>query len=88
MNQYESDYLLAQWQPQSLFYEYLEMILQFGFISIFSACFTLGPLFALINNLLEIRLDAKKMITTMRRPVSQRVKNIGKIYILLINILR
>lgn len=54
MPQYESDFLLAQWRPQSLFYEYLEMILQFGFLSIFSACFSLGPIFALINNLLEV----------------------------------
>ena len=53
------------------------MILQFGFLSIFSACFTLGPIFALINNLLEIRLDAKKMIFSIRRPVAQRVKTIG-----------
>ena len=34
-------------------------------------------IFTQINNLLEIRLDAKKMITTTRRPVAQRVKNIG-----------
>ena len=49
MNQCESDFLLNQWKPQSLFYEYLEMILQFGFLSIFSACFSLGPVFALVS---------------------------------------
>jgi len=53
------------------------MVLQFGFVTIFVAAFPLAPLFALINNTLEIRLDAKKMVEAMRRPVAQRVKNIG-----------
>lgn len=53
------------------------MVLQFGFVTIFVAAFPLAPLFALINNAFEIRLDAKKMITSLRRPVAQRVKNIG-----------
>jgi anoctamin-1 len=77
MPQCEADFLLARWRPQALFYEYLEMVLQFGFVTIFVAAFPLAPLFALINNALEIRLDARKMITSLRRPVAQRVKNIG-----------
>jgi hypothetical protein len=64
--QWEDDFLLSNWSPQSLFYEYLEMVLQFGFVTIFVAAFPLAPLFALINNALEIRLDAMKIITTFR----------------------
>lgn len=75
--QWEDDYCLGVWGPQSLFYEYLEMVLQFGFVTIFVAAFPLAPLFALLNNMFEIRLDAKKIITAYRRPVAQRVKNIG-----------
>lgn len=75
--QWEDDFLLVQWNSQSLFYEYLEMVLQFGFVTIFVAAFPLAPLFALINNALEIRLDGMKIITAFRRPVAQRVKNIG-----------
>lgn len=75
--QWEEDFVLAHWGAQALFYEYLEMVLQFGFVTIFVAAFPLAPLFALINNALEIRLDAKKMISSFRRPVAQRVKNIG-----------
>ena len=77
MPQWEADYMLAGWKPEALFYEYLEMVLQFGFVTIFVAAFPLAPLFALINNALEIRLDAQKMIISLRRPVAQRVKNIG-----------
>ena len=53
------------------------MVLQFGFVTIFVAAFPLAPLFALINNTLEIRLDARKMVTAYRRPVARRVKDIG-----------
>lgn len=31
LNQWEEDYILANWGTQALFYEYLEMVLQFGF---------------------------------------------------------
>ncbi|KAJ6217834.1 hypothetical protein RDWZM_008991 [Blomia tropicalis] len=75
--QWEDDFLLSRWMPTSLFYEYLEMVIQFGFVTIFVSAFPLAPLFALINNVFEIRLDARKMIKTYRRPVAQRVKNIG-----------
>ena len=67
--QWEDDFILAHWGPQSLFYEYLEMVLQFGFVTIFVAAFPLAPLFALINNALEIRLDAMKIITSFRYEV-------------------
>ena len=70
--QWEDDFLLNRWMPTSLFYEYLEMVIQFGFVTIFVSAFPLAPLFALINNVFEIRLDARKMITTYRRPVAQR----------------
>ena len=46
--------------------EYLEMVLQFGFITIFVAAFPLAPLFALLNNWVEIRLDAQKFVRDTR----------------------
>ena len=70
--QWEDDFMLTHWSPTSLFYEYLEMVIQFGFVTIFVCAFPLAPLFALINNVFEIRLDARKMITTYKRPVAQR----------------
>ncbi|XP_076344099.1 anoctamin-2-like isoform X2 [Tachypleus tridentatus] len=75
--QWESDYNLINQEQTGLFGEYLEMVLQFGFVTIFVAAFPLAPLFALLNNIVEIRLDARKFITFFRRPVAQRVKNIG-----------
>ncbi|GAB0099220.1 Anoctamin [Sergentomyia squamirostris] len=71
------DLKLVEWGSRSLFPEYLEMVLQYGFVTIFVAAFPLAPFFALINNVLEMRLDAKKLLTYHRRPVSQRVRDIG-----------
>lgn len=51
--------------------------MQYGFVTVFVAAFPLAPLFALLNNILEMRLDAKKLLTYYRRPVSQRVRDIG-----------
>lgn len=55
-------------------------MLQYGFVTIFVAAFPLAPFFALLNNVLEMRLDAKKLLTFYRRPVTQRVNGIGVWY--------
>ena len=52
-------------------------MLQYGFVTIFVAAFPLAPFFALLNNVFETRLDAKKLLTMYRRPVGQRVRDIG-----------
>lgn len=74
------DLKLIEWGPQSLFNEYLEMVLQYGFVTIFVAAFPLAPFFALLNNILEMRFDAKKLLKFHRRPVTQRVHDIGVWY--------
>lgn len=75
--QWVRDFKLAEWGHQGLFYEYLEMVIQYGFVTIFVSAFPLAPLFALINNIFELRLDAKKLLVHHRRPVAVRVKDIG-----------
>lgn len=57
-----SDLTLIEWDSQSLFREYLEMVMQYGFVTIFVAAFPLVPFFALLNNILEMRFDAKKLL--------------------------
>lgn len=76
--QWTLDYALAPFE--GLTPEYMEMIIQFGFVSLFVASFPLAPLFALLNNVIEIRLDAKKFVTELRRPVAARAKDIGVWY--------
>lgn len=62
---------------------FFPLVLQYGFVTIFVAAFPLAPLFALLNNILEMRLDAQKFLKFYRRPVPQRVKNIGVWYTIL-----
>ncbi|XP_041053393.1 anoctamin-1a isoform X3 [Carcharodon carcharias] len=80
--QYEIDYNLDPFA--GLTPEYMEMIIQFGFVTLFVASFPLAPLFALLNNVIEIRLDAKKFTSELRRPNASKAKDIGIWY----NILR
>ncbi|XP_057212812.1 anoctamin-9 isoform X2 [Triplophysa rosa] len=61
----------------SLFNEFLEMVIQFSFTTIFVAAFPLAPLLALINNIFEIRLDAIKMVSLERRLVPKKTNDIG-----------
>ncbi len=74
---YEEDFLLQPFELTTLFYEYLEIILQFGFVTFFCLSFPLAPLFALINNIFEIRIDALKVVKEFRRPVARRAMGIG-----------
>ncbi|KAG7214086.1 hypothetical protein KM043_001446 [Ampulex compressa] len=77
---WEKDYQLQDPGRLALFDEYLEMILQYGFVTLFVAAFPLAPLFALLNNIAEIRLDAYKMVKEARRPLAERVADIGAWY--------
>uniref|UniRef100_A0A8D0CD79 Anoctamin n=1 Tax=Salvator merianae TaxID=96440 RepID=A0A8D0CD79_SALMN len=74
---WEKDYHLQPVGKLGLFYEYLEMVIQFGFVTLFVASFPLAPILALINNLLEIRVDAWKITTQFRRMVPQKAQDIG-----------
>lgn len=74
---WEEDYHMQDPGRLALFDEYLEMILQYGFVTLFVAAFPLAPLCALLNNIAEIRLDAYKMVTQARRPLAERAEDIG-----------
>ena len=62
---------------QSTLDDYLELCLQFGYVFFFSAVFPTAAFWALMNNLIEIRSDAFKMLRTVRRPFAQLAANIG-----------
>ncbi|XP_039546900.1 anoctamin-1a isoform X2 [Pimephales promelas] len=81
LHRHEKDHFLGPFV--GLNPEYMEMIIQFGMVTLFVASFPLAPLFALLNNIIEIRLDAKKFVTELRRPIAVRAKDIGIWYTLL-----
>ncbi|NWR56474.1 ANO9 protein, partial [Bucorvus abyssinicus] len=75
--QWLSNYQLNEVDTFSLFNEFLEMVIQYSFTTIFVAAFPLAPLLAFFNNVLEIHLDAIKMMRLQRRMVPRKAKDIG-----------
>ncbi|NXE00580.1 ANO9 protein, partial [Chaetorhynchus papuensis] len=75
--QWLKNYELNEVHMFSLFDEYLEMVIQYSFTTIFVAAFPLAPLLALINNIIEIHMDAIKMMRLHRRLVPRKAKDIG-----------
>ncbi|VDM81174.1 unnamed protein product [Strongylus vulgaris] len=57
--------------------DYLEMFIQFGYVLLFSPAFPLAALCAVVNNVIEIRVDAFKLCNTVQRPFGRQVKSIG-----------
>ena len=61
-------------------------VIQYGFVTLFVAAFPLAPFFALLNNIIEIRLDATKLITQWKRPMAERAQDIGTWFTILVAI--
>lgn len=53
------------------------MMIQIGYVVLFSSAFPPAALCAILNNLIEIRSDAFKLGYVCQRPFGQRVPNIG-----------
>jgi DNA topoisomerase IA len=50
------------------FHQLIYAVIQYGFITLFAAAFPLASLLAVINNMIEIRTDAFKVLTAHNRP--------------------
>lgn len=72
-NKYESTLL----EYNSTYEDYLEMYIQFGYVVLFASVAPLAALAALVNNIIEIRLDAFKLCKMYKRPLAKRAKNTG-----------
>jgi hypothetical protein len=55
----------------------LEITLQFGFMCMFAAVFPWGPACAFFWNLIEIRVDAIKLLHSCQRPLARARRSIG-----------
>lgn len=62
---------------QGLFAEYIELLVQFGYLSLFSCVFPLTAVLLLLNNVTEIRSDAYKICKLFRKPFYPPVANMG-----------
>ncbi|KAF8994055.1 calcium-activated chloride channel-domain-containing protein [Cyathus striatus] len=61
----------------NLFADYSEMVIQFGYVVLWSGIWPLAGAMALLNNILELRSDAFKLTVHNRRPIPMRTDTIG-----------
>jgi len=65
------------------FGDYNELIIQYGYVNLFSAAFPLCALLALLNNMIEIRSDALKFLKCHSRPWPRGAEDIGSWYMIM-----
>lgn len=54
--------------PYDVYGDFIEMIIQFGYILLFAAAYPLASFVALLSNIIEVRSDLFKMCYVVRRP--------------------
>jgi len=70
-------------QYEGTFNDYDELIIQFGFVVLFVVVFPAAPILALLNNVIEFRLDATKLMSFTRRPHPKGTFDMGTWYSIL-----
>lgn len=60
--------LMKEYNMADVFDDYTMSLIQFGYVALFSAAFPLAPLLAMINNLVQTRVDAHKICKTRYVP--------------------
>lgn len=53
-------------------YFFLNLVIQFGFVTLFIPAFSLAPLCAYFVNIIKIRLDVRKLLKFYQRPIPLR----------------
>lgn len=68
-----------QAQYKDTFADYKEMMIQYGYVALYSPIFPLAPVFAWLNNVVESRSDFLKLVNThsYQRPLVQHTRGIG-----------
>jgi hypothetical protein len=61
----------------STFDDFNEIIIIWGYTILFVVVFPLAPLLSLLNNFVEVRVDAKKLLSFTQRPTPRQVGDIG-----------
>lgn len=85
-NQWSKDYILFGFSMWRQHQNYLDMVIQYGLLTLFSVSYPIVPILALFFNLALIRLNAIKFLKYYRRPVPVRAKGIG-VWLNILNIL-
>ena len=66
--------------------DYMEMLCQYGYIVLFSSVFPIVSFLALLEILIEIRVDAWKLCTLNRKPFPYRTDSIGIWHLIIVTV--
>jgi len=61
----------------STFDDWDEIVVQYGYVSLFVVAFPIAPMIAMISNAIENRVDSYKLCVFHRRPMPKGAQNIG-----------
>jgi len=75
--QSEYELQMSQLSYTGTFDDFNDRVVQFGYLVLFAPAFPLAPLLALINNVVEIRTSAYRMVKGFQRPVWRAREGIG-----------
>jgi hypothetical protein len=73
----EKEAKLKPYNEIESFKDYSEMVIQYGFVTLFVVAFPLTPLLAFMNNVLEQHVDGFKLVSGFQRPFPTPSHNIG-----------
>ena len=76
-NKIEAEYKLETYDDLDAFKDFNEMVIQFGYITLFAVALPIAPLLAVLNNFFEIRGDAFALSKGNRRRSYQTKRTIG-----------
>jgi len=76
-HQWFDDFKLMEWGKEKLAFEYLEMVMQFSFVTMFVSSFQLSPIISLMYSAFKLRLDARRLLVNYRKPTAQSGKDFG-----------
>lgn len=68
----------AKLSPYENFDDYSEMLVQYGYVVMFSVAYPVTPLLAFLHNIAELHLDAFKILKYHRRPFPTPSSGIGR----------
>ncbi|KAF0688931.1 Aste57867_19535 [Aphanomyces stellatus] len=74
----EEQFFMPEYGWLGTFWDYLEMIIQFGYSTFFVLACPLAPVFSFCNNIFEIRIDGSKISKFCRRPRPSGASTIGQ----------
>ena len=84
MSEVETAFMMEEYDVMlGPFNDFAELVIQFGFTTMFVAAFPLASLMSYVNNYVELRVDGWKLCELCRRPQPRSCEDIGTWYTIL-----